>query len=214
VAFASAEDFAPYRIKEFAHGCYYRSQDREFIVLLVESADLIDLLGVTHEYVHLLVSHRNWNPPPWLNQGLAEFYSTLSVKRDSVQVGAAIRGAVESLKRTDILPLKQLFAVNDKSPYYDETAKANVFYTSAWALIYMLTFSPKYSGKFSEFVRAVATGQSSEGTQHIFATGAREVEAPIITIRPAPTSPYAFHLPPPSESLNGLPLTRRPKGPR
>ena len=61
------------------------------------------------------------------------------MKRDSVQIGAAIPGAVESLKRTDILPLKQLFAVNDKSPYYNETAKANVFYTSAWALIHMLT---------------------------------------------------------------------------
>jgi hypothetical protein len=97
------------------------------------------------KYVHLLVSHRNWNPPPWLNEGLAEFYSTLAVKRDSVQVGAAIPGVLESLKRTDILPLKQLFAVNDKSPYYNETDKANVFYSSAWALTHMLTFSPKYS---------------------------------------------------------------------
>ena len=85
------------------------------------------------------------------------------MKRDSVQLGAAIPGAVESLKRTGILPLKQLFAVDDKSPYYNETVKANVFYTSAWALIHMLTFSPKYSQKVSEFVTAVATGQSSEG---------------------------------------------------
>ena len=51
VAFASEEDFAPYRIKEFSRGYYYRSEDREFIVLLVENADLIDLIGVTHEYV-------------------------------------------------------------------------------------------------------------------------------------------------------------------
>ena len=35
VAFASEEDFAPYRIKEFAHGYYYRSENREVIVLLV-----------------------------------------------------------------------------------------------------------------------------------------------------------------------------------
>ena len=51
VAFASEEDFAPYRTKEFSRGYYYRSEDREFIVLLVENADLIDLIGVTHEYV-------------------------------------------------------------------------------------------------------------------------------------------------------------------
>jgi hypothetical protein len=163
VAFASEEDFAPYRTKEFAHGYYYRSENREFIVLLVDSADLINLIGVTHEYVHLLVSHHNWNPAPWLNEGLAEFYSTLAVKQESVQVGTTIPGAVESLKSTDILPLKQLFAVNDRSPYYNETAKANVFYTSAWALIHMLTFSPKYAGRFSEFVTAVSAGQSSEG---------------------------------------------------
>src|SRR5258708_3711981 len=75
VAFRGEKQYQPYRINEFATAYFTRGRDRDYIVM----QDVLSEHYPTaiHEYTHLILRHSGITPPPWLNAGLAELYSTL-----------------------------------------------------------------------------------------------------------------------------------------
>ena len=77
--------------------------------------------------------------PTWFNEGLAEYYSTFSITDDQkVAVGKPIANHVFLLRDSKMLPLRTLFQVDQKSPYYNERDKQSIFYAESWALMHYL----------------------------------------------------------------------------
>ena len=76
IVFSSDKQFAPYRPNEVAAAFYLAGPDRDFIVM--KSLDDESYPIVVHEYAHLIFRHSGARYPIWLNEGLAEFFSTLS----------------------------------------------------------------------------------------------------------------------------------------
>ena len=76
VVFNGDRQFAPYRLNEVSTAFYLAGPDRDFIVMksFDENANRI----VVHEYAHLVIRHAGLRFPLWLNEGLAEFFSTLA----------------------------------------------------------------------------------------------------------------------------------------
>lgn len=104
VAFNSDKEFAPYRPNEFAAAYYHPGAERDFIVMGHAGSEQ-DQLAV-HEYVHLLAKHGNLDLPVWLNEGIAEVYSTLkSSGSDKILIGTPPVGRVESLRQDKWVPL-------------------------------------------------------------------------------------------------------------
>ena len=94
---------------------------------------------IFHEYTHLLVNNTFKNAPAWFNEGLAEYYSTFSITDDQkIGLGIALGNHVHLLRQNKMLPLPTLFAVDHKSPYYNEKSKMSIFYAQSWALMHYL----------------------------------------------------------------------------
>jgi tetratricopeptide (TPR) repeat protein len=140
MVFNSMRGYGPFRPSNSA-GHFVPGPDANFIVLTTELGSTQDAYSVIfHEYTHLLLNHSDWRDiPTWLNEGLAEYYSTFATSgQDRVMVGAQIPAHLYHLRHEPMLPLELLFAVDNKSPYYNEQNKQSIFYAQAWLLVHYL----------------------------------------------------------------------------
>jgi tetratricopeptide (TPR) repeat protein len=113
-----------------------------------------------HEYVHLLVDHAGLKLPLWLNEGLAEYYSTLEPRGSKVLAGKLPPGRRELLLIDKWTPLEVVFGVDHGSEHYRDPKLAPRFYSQSWALVHMLTLEEEYRPGFARLVQELAGGAS------------------------------------------------------
>jgi tetratricopeptide (TPR) repeat protein len=160
VAFRSEREYAPYRLNAGAFAYYVRSHNRDYIVM--QDIEPAHYPAAMHEYTHLIVEHLDLHFPVWLNEGLAEFYSSLEARGNQAVVGSVLPGRMAILKSRPWLDLKLLFSIEQNSPYYNERDKMSIFYAESWALTHMLELGDTYRGRFPAFLSAVASGKPVE----------------------------------------------------
>jgi tetratricopeptide (TPR) repeat protein len=175
VAFNSNKDFEPYRPNDFSIAFYLGGHDRDYIVMARTSADARDI--AVHEYVHLLVKHSGIEMPIWLNEGLAELYSTLTPVANKVRIGDVLPERLLYLRQKKFLPLEELTTAGHDSPHYNEKNRAGVFYSQSWALTHMVSLFEPYRGGSSRFVTALANGVSaSDAFQEVYGKTLEDVQ--------------------------------------
>jgi len=139
-------------------GYFGGDPDANYIILSLENYEESARI-VFHEYTHLLVRNAVASVPVWLNEGLAEFYSSYAVidGGKTAVVGRPVKWSIPLL-RERYLPLSELIAVDTSSALYNESDRRSIFYAESWALVhYLLTEVPnggaainKYSTAFAE----------------------------------------------------------------
>ena len=87
-----------------------------------------------------MVSNGGRRVPVWLNEGLAEHYSTYEVYRGGREatIGAAIESHLAQLNASPLLALERLLTIEHSSPLYNEGNRRSLFYAQSWALTHML----------------------------------------------------------------------------
>ncbi len=129
-----------------------------------------------HELTHRFLEHRLRWTPPWLEEGLAEYYSTLKVSG-----GDAVVGTLPSAKilRVDIHDVNSLAAamIEDrvelsKVPTVEELLRADyatfhdpsrelAYYAGAWVFVHMMLNGPQgYASRFTRFLELLANGST------------------------------------------------------
>ncbi len=141
-------------------GYFQRGEDENVIVLNISGNELRPMALIFHEYTHLLTSQIARPLPLWLNEGLAELYSSFDVKKKEVTLGIPIENHVYFLRDQKFLPLESLFAVQHGSPAYNERDKQGVFYAQSWALMHYLMFGNKSARQpqLVQFVKLLDSG--------------------------------------------------------
>lgn len=160
LAFRSEKEFRPYSTNPGAIAFYQRGHGRDYIVMRDLGPGSYSV--AIHEYTHLYLEHHNVHLPLWLNEGLADVYSTLQPKGGQLIVGLPPPGRIEALRTAPLLELHQLFSVNEESSYYRNPAQMSQFYSESWALTHMLLLGRKYSGGFRLFLAAVERRSGTE----------------------------------------------------
>lgn len=142
VVFSSDKSYRPFKPNQSTAGYFQPGPDVNYITLTLNGelrSDQDPFTIIFHEYTHLLVQNTSGNVPNWFNEGLAEFYSTFSLSGDQkVVIGRPIASHVSLLRANGMLPLRTLFQVDHKSPYYNERDKQGIFYAQSWALVHYL----------------------------------------------------------------------------
>jgi tetratricopeptide (TPR) repeat protein len=180
IAFRSDKEYAPYRINDFATAYYLSGQERDYIVMKSIDPELYPV--AIHEYTHLIVKHAGLPLPAWLNEGLADVYSTLKPTGNRVMVGQIYPGRYRELQTGQWIDLETLLAVDHKSPLYNEKQKAGMFYAESWALAHMLYLSDEYWKKFSQFVSLIKAGDSQAAVfQKVYGKSVGQVQADLRT---------------------------------
>src|SRR5579863_9039575 len=159
IAFDSEKQYRPYSVNEFATAFYLGARDRDYIVM--KSIAPENYPTAIHEYFHLIVKHSGLVLPMWLNEGLADVYSTLEPHGKHMRMGDVIPGHMQQLRSTDWLTLEALLSIGHDSPYYNERDKASIFYSESWALAHMLFLSDGYRNKFFDFLDLIKAGTPS-----------------------------------------------------
>lgn len=121
-------------------GGYFQQGPETSYIVLGPSGDSDDTRRVVfHEFAHALIASESAMLPPWVNEGLAEFYSTFALGFDGLggQAGGPIRHHVAAL-RERVMPLSDLLAVGYDSPFYNESARRSAFYAASWVLVHYL----------------------------------------------------------------------------
>ncbi len=142
IVFKSESYYKPYKVNPNVAGYFQPGDDITYITLTTEQRPNDSPYRIIfHEYVHQLVDNTlGHSVPLWFNEGLAEYYSTFYVTDNDRKaiLGDIIANHVLYLRDHKILPLPALFAVDHKSPYYNEGNKMNVFYAESWMLLHFL----------------------------------------------------------------------------
>jgi tetratricopeptide (TPR) repeat protein len=157
--FDSRRSFQPFALEGSPPnrvGYYQRGRERDLIVMRAVPAGETYRV-VYHEYVHLKMHALNPSIPLWLDEGLAEFYSTARFEGSKVLVGAPVRQHVENLRRHELMSLPELFATTRHSERYDSD-EASLFYSQCWALVHMLQVHDAYRAQTPAFLRLLAAG--------------------------------------------------------
>ncbi len=165
VVFKSDSSYRPFKPNANTAGYFQPGPDVNYITLTTEVKGEQNPYNVIfHEYTHLLVNNTMGNAPTWFNEGLAEYYSTFSISGDQkVELGKPIASHVYLL-RDKILPLRTLFQVDQKSPYYNERDKQSVFYAESWALLHYLILgnNGQRAALISPFIKLMDAGVPME----------------------------------------------------
>jgi tetratricopeptide (TPR) repeat protein len=143
IVFDDAASFAPYHrdrqgTPDNSAGRFIATPLANFVVIDA-SADKIQRT-ILHEYVHYLL--RDVHPPLFLNEGLAEYFSTMRVHDSTVEVGLPIEDHVKLLLQVSPtrlqLPLDKLLQVRVDSPEYNESSLQGIFYAESWLLVHFV----------------------------------------------------------------------------
>jgi tetratricopeptide (TPR) repeat protein len=166
IVFPSDNAFTPFKPKFNGKpieltGLFLPRRDANYIAL-VRHWDEGAMRVVFHEYAHLLTSNLTETLPVWLNEGLAEFYSTFQTVGDrEALLGRPVPGHLEQLNVRTLLPLEDLLNVRHDSPMYNEGDRRSLFYAQAWALTHMLLVGqPTGRDKLGAYVASLDAGIS------------------------------------------------------
>lgn len=168
VVFEYREDFEPY-IPLGADGrrrnvaAYFLGHPEESVIAMVagpaSERDIRDI--VYHEYVHHFFDLMGFTLPLWLNEGLADLFSTMEMKRGWLEIGQD-KGTY-SAHLAKVWSLDWLFGVQRNSPEYQNGIAQGQFYAQSWALVHFWYCSPEMFEGYLRFLDQLErTGKSSE----------------------------------------------------
>ncbi len=141
-------------------GYYQGGPDRDFIVLSGRVFPETLTSVVYHELTHYFIARGLRSHPTWLNEGLAEYFSTAEIRDDEISLGAISNDRLQLLKTSSMLSLKNFFEVDSSSSYYNESSKASVYYAQAWAFMHYMMHG-EHAARFRQYLAALQKGDAN-----------------------------------------------------
>jgi Tfp pilus assembly protein PilF len=141
----------------FHHG----SEENLIVLALPETGRPLNLEVIFHEYAHFLFRRNDGIWPLWLKEGMAEMYSTFETSGRYAEIGMPIGRHLRELAGHPMMPLAQLFSVQEASPEYNERDRQGVFYAESWLLTHFLMAGdvPGFVARFGQFSALLHQGQ-------------------------------------------------------
>lgn len=140
--FSSARDYRAVAPDPKTSGFYQSGFEGDFIATYAGAPALPRV--AMHEYVHFALNERRANQrPPWLEEGLAEYYSNASFTGNSVRLGNPIPEHLALLARERWLTPEQM-----NTPRQDL-----LFYAQSWAVVHLTMTQPELSSLDENLLR-------------------------------------------------------------
>lgn len=135
---------------------YQSGADEDWIVTLWGRSD--SERALSHELVHAFLEHNGPRRPLWLEEGLAEFYSTAHLEAKGWIIGQPVDSHVRALNNVAWLGEREFFEARPDSPLHDEKAREGLFYGQSWAVIHYILTTPGMREKTPAFFEALSDG--------------------------------------------------------
>ncbi|HEX7418330.1 MAG TPA: DUF1570 domain-containing protein [Thermoanaerobaculia bacterium] len=86
---------------------------------------------VFHELVHNLLANSGTKLPLWLEEGMADYFSTAIVLKGAVRIGGRINERYLAMRNQPMIPIQRLFAVQPGS----DIGASGFFYAESWSVV-------------------------------------------------------------------------------
>ena len=156
------------RLRQNAVGFFISQPDATYLVLSGRPrGDRGMMFRVTlHEYAHDVLLATFPAIPLWLNEGLAEFYASVSIDNApgiSV-IGAPLPERMSVLATRPLLPLEGLVNPIQATDYVSNSTTSSVFYAQSWALVHYLLIGggAERSNQIEGYLEALTRGRSPD----------------------------------------------------
>lgn len=156
IVFASEQEYGPYRLRSTADAYYVGGESQDSIVMGTGDPSKFGLAA--HEYAHLVLRDSEPRLPPWLKEGMAEFFATLRIREHATGLGGVLPGRLQTLRRRTWMPIAELMAISEEAQEHQQRSEADLFYAESWALTEMLALAPGYAPQFHTFVSRIGSG--------------------------------------------------------
>jgi tetratricopeptide (TPR) repeat protein len=174
IAFSSEKAFQPFRPNAGTFAYYQQSHERDYIVM--QDIDPEHHAAAVHEYTHLIIRHLKLNVPLWLEEGMAEVYSSLEPKGAQAMIGRPPASDWITVNSRPFLDWNLLFGVDHDSLYYNQPDKMPIFYAQSWALAHMLLLGDGYRSDFPKFLAAVNSGTpTANALQNVYGKSVTDI---------------------------------------
>ena len=151
--------------KQTGVGGYFReSPDRNYLVLPVFDNREAMYQTIFHEYTHYIVSRNYRDLPRWLNEGMADFYSTFEVRPDGrALIGRTPSSRLTTLRSGVIPPLSKLLTGESALRLFDNDNQTSMFYAQSWLFVHYMTLAEQGSRgtQISTFLDFLRTNKSA-----------------------------------------------------
>ena len=176
--FRNEREYREYAYGQFSLAHYMSARGRDYIVL--SDFDNRTERVLNHEYFHLFSKHANFHFPVWMEEGLADFYSTLEITKRDVSLGLPVvnhHNYLNSLQGRP-MPLAQIVAVDHKNRHDGDRSITERLYAQGWALIHMTFAGKDMSGRSQKFFEAVRDGDANtaEAYQSVYGLSLAELD--------------------------------------
>ena len=122
-----------------------------------ERADTFSV--IFHEYTHYVINRSGRPLPTWVNEGLAEFYSTFRTTGPATGLlGGVPRWRARTLRSGEpLLSFDELFTAEGTARTFRNGVKLQRFYAQSWALVHY-TMVGKRAGQLAVYLAALEKG--------------------------------------------------------
>ncbi|HQU84701.1 MAG TPA: DUF1570 domain-containing protein, partial [Pyrinomonadaceae bacterium] len=185
--FKDDDSFKPFKpmengkINERVAGYFFQSGDTNYIALSTDPRLREPFRLIFHEYFHFVMENNLDSAPIWVNEGLAEYYSTFEVanNNEGANIGKLINDSLVKLKSRDIIPLDKFFNLEKGTKDYSKAVKDGIFYPQAWAVVHFFlnANSGQRSEQFYQFVGKLNQGaEVKKSFQESFNADYKQIE--------------------------------------
>jgi tetratricopeptide (TPR) repeat protein len=164
IVFRNDADFTPYKLDASGKpqnlaGYFLPGRFRNYVALDA-SAGSRPMRVVYHEYFHAVMNATLGRIPPWLNEGLADYYSTFRIREDSttVEVGHPIEEHVLFLDRYGLIGWDEVFRTTRSSETYNEGLRQGAFYAQSWLLVHYLSSTDERAKGLGRYLSMLRDG--------------------------------------------------------
>ncbi len=166
--FRSSADYESYRPVERAAGFFETGVYSDFVA--APSGPLLRRT-LRHELTHAFLAYAGLSRALWLDEGMAELFSTATLAGKEARIGEPPPGYLEGLRSSGLVPLADLIR-NDRPAY-----------AQSWAFVHMLVFSRAYAGVLPAYAKSgalqIAPGTDRDLRQYVDAGNFRTVGFPL-----------------------------------
>ncbi len=151
-------------------GYFQHSWEKQFALVRMDTWSQGTERIVYHEYTHMIMSLNARWLPIWLNEGIAELYAYTRFEENKTLIGAPTERD-RILREWSLIPIETLIMVNQRSPYYHDEFKAQMFYAESWALVHYCLFGANMEGgkKLDDFYQRLQNGvEQKQAFQEVF----------------------------------------------
>ncbi|MEM8995267.1 MAG: DUF1570 domain-containing protein [Acidobacteriota bacterium] len=140
---------------------------------------------VFHEYVHVVLRNNLPGLPLWLEEGLAELFSTFRLERAGGRLGQPVPWHPPELRSGELVPLRAILTADVSSELYNRFEHQGEFYARSWELAhYLIIGRPERLAQTLDFLSRTFQGAPLDAAfQDAFGFGIEDLDAELAAYR-------------------------------